>query len=280
MSQEIQLKSETAQFDALKKRATEMSAQVDKIIVTDSTTLAIATQNLSLLKATMKQIEDVHQAVKAPHWAACKAIDKLKNDLYNPMETAYNAGNKKILAYQQEVQRKALAEQNRILAIKNAIAKYSNDAIKEMDACTTLDALREVRERLILNAPKDQWAEFLPDFEKTIVTLNDYAKSRRTSIQTPAQADAEETIAIKEAIVENNEIIGTQEIAETFVPKMKGLRKTWTFEVVDIMAVPSGWLTIDEKKVKEWMSANKDSLTDGQIIDGVKFFQTESLTIR
>lgn len=280
MSQEIQLKSETAQFDALKKRATEMSAQVDKIIVTDSTTLAIATQNLSLLKATMKQIEEVHQAVKAPHWAACKAIDKLKNDLYNPMEAAYNAGNKKILAYQQEMQRKALAEQNRILAIKNAIAKYSNDAIKEMDACTTMDALREVRERLILNAPKDQWAEFLPDFEKTIVTLNDYAKSRRTSIQTPAQADAEETVAIKEAIVENNEIIGTQEIAETFVPKMKGLRKTWNHEMVDISSVPHEWLTLNEEAVTAWRKANVDKLVNGVVIDGVKFFQVESLTIR
>lgn len=280
MSKEIQLKNEELQFEALKKSATDMAAQVDKLQVTDSTTQAIAIQNLSLLKATMKQVEDVHKTIKAPYWDACKKIDGLKNALYDPMEESYKKGNKKVLDYQQEVQRKALAEQNRILAIKNAIAKYSNDAIKEMDACTNMDQLREVRERLIVNAPMDKWAEFLPDFEKTILTLNDYAKSCRTKIQTPAQADEAEKEIIAEAIVENNELIGVQEVAETFVPKMKGVRKTWKHQLVDLTLVPLEWLQVNDEAVKNWRIANQDKIKDGDIIDGIKFFQEESLSIR
>lgn len=280
MSKELTLKNEELQFEALKKKSIEIAAQVDKIMVTDDTTKAIAVQNISLMKSVMKEVEDAHKELKAPYWYACKVLDGLKNGLYDPMKKSCDAGTLKVLSYDQEVRRKAAEEQNRIIAIKNAIVKYSNDTIAEMNSCTDMEKLREVRTRLIVNAPKDKWAEFLPDFEAMILNLNDYAKSRRTVIETPVMADPEESIAIAEVIVENASVIGIQEIIEAKVEKQKGVRTTWGFEVVDLSQLPLEWLMPDEAKIKLTMKVNADKLEDGKVVNGVKFFLKESLSIR
>lgn len=54
-------------------------------------------------------------------------------------------------------------------------------------------------------------------------------------------------------------------------PKTRNIRYSWDFEVTDMNLVPRGWLQIDESAVKEYIKENKDILTDGVIINGVKF---------
>ncbi len=76
-----------------------------------------------------------------------------------------------------------------------------------------------------------------------------------------------------------------EEVSESNSPafayiQTKGIRKTWTFEVVDEKLIPENWKCLNKKAIKDFMSGNKESLKDGEIIGGVKFYQTESLTIR
>jgi hypothetical protein len=277
---EITLKTETAQFDALKAEVQKRVEQVNLIKITDDTTLAIANQQLSLLSGTMKDVVELHKITKEPFLKPCQQLDKLKNALYDPMKTALDEGKLKIQAYDKKRKEEALAEQNRILAIKNAIAKYSNDAIAEMDKCATMDELRVTRERLVVNAPMDKWGEFQADFIQTRNTLNEYAKSLKTKLENPTQSDPEEQVAIKEAIVADNASIGQAEVAATIVPKLSGTRKTWTFEVIDFNQIPRDWLELSEDMVKKFIAENKETLVDGQITKGIKYFQKESLTIR
>lgn len=278
---EIALKNEEAQFNALKKSATYIAAQCNSIVITDDTTLGIANQRLSELNQTIKNVDSLHKQLKEPHLRNCQSIDGLRKALYDPMASALLTGKNKILAYNNEVKRKAVIEQNRILSIKNAIADYSNDAIAEMDNCKTLLELREVRDRLIVNAPgAEKWFEFLPNFLETRNTLNEYAKSVKTRILTPKQADEQETIIIAEAIQESNNQIGTEAIAETFVPKLKGTRQTWKWRVDNICDVPLEWLKVDEEIVKEYLKTNKEILVHGKCVNGIEFYLEEGLTIR
>ena len=277
---EITLKNETAQFNALKKLSTDIAEQCNKLTVTDDVTLAIATQNLSKANEVAKQIEKIRKDLKEPYHKAGVQIDALAKAMSNPITTALEAGKLKIQAYDKEKREKALMEQNRILAIKEAIAKYSNGAIAEMDKCITMDELRVVRERLIVGAPMDKWGEFQADFIATRNTLNEYAKSLKTKLENPTQSDPEEQIAIKEAIVAETASIGQVEVAAAVVPKLSGTRKTWTFEVIDFNQIPREWLMLNESLVKEFIVQNKETLVDGQIIKGIKYYQKESLTIR
>ena len=145
-----------------------------------------------------------------------------------------------------------------------------------------MDELRDVRTRLIVNAPLDKWGEFLKDFENTRFTLNEYSKSLKTKLSAPAQSDPEEVIAIAEAVAEEVSSIGVAEIAAAFVPKLSGSRKTWKHELLDITQIPAEWMLLNDALVKKWMAENKDKLTDGKELEfqGVRFFQEETLTIR
>ncbi|MES2395845.1 MAG: hypothetical protein V4549_07575 [Bacteroidota bacterium] len=278
---ELLITKEQAALQALQKQATDIAVACSKINITDDTTLSIAQQKYSEANKLVKDIDAKRTEVKKPYWDACTAIDALAKKLSDPIKKAVDDGKIKMLTYDKQKKEKALQEQNRILGIKNAIAKYSNDAIAEMDKCTTMEQLREVRERLIVNHPgKEKWFEFLPDFMNTRLTLNEYSKSRKTAITTPAQVDEEETAIIKEHIEETNNQIGTAAIAETVVTKLAGSRKTWKFSIESLDDCPFEWIMLNEAVVKKYMSDNKESLTDGCIINGVKFFLEESLTIR
>lgn len=274
---------EQAALEALQNKATAIAETCSKIQITDDTTLSIATQKYSEANALVKDIDAKRVEVKQPYWDACTTIDALAKKLSDPLKKAVTDGKVKILAYDKSKKEKALIEQNRILGIKNAIAKYSNDAIAEMDKCETMDQLKEVRERLVVNHPgAEKWFEFLPNFMETRSTLNEYAKSRKTSITTPQQADAEETISIKEFIQESNNQIGTEAIAETVVTKLAGSRKTWKFSIESLDDCPFDWIMLNDAVVKKYMSDNKASLIDGQeiVINGVRFFQEETVTIK
>lgn len=274
---------EQAALEALQSKATAIAETCNKINITDDTTLAIATQKYSEANALVKDIDAKRVEVKQPYWDACVSIDALAKKLSDPLKKAVTDGKVKILAYDKSKKEKALIEQNRILGIKNAIAKYSNDAIAEMDKCDSIEGLREIRERLIVNHPgAEKWYEFLPNFMETRNTLNEYAKSRKTTIVTPQQADAEETEIIKEYIHENNAQIGTEALAETVVTKLAGSRKTWKFSIESLDDCPFDWIMLNDAVVKKYMSDNKASLIDGQeiVINGVRFFQEETVTIK
>lgn len=277
---EIILKNETAQFDALKKLSTDIAEQCNKLTVTDDTTLAIATQNLSKANEVAKQIENIRKSLKEPYHKAGVQIDALAKTLSSPITTAIDAGKKKIMDYDNERQKKILTEQNRILAIKKSIAEYSNEAIRIMDKCKTIGDLRIIREGWVVNAPMDKWGEFQADFINTRNTLNEYAKSLKTKLENPTQSDPEEQVAIKEAIVTENASIGQAEVAATIVPKLSGTRKTWTFEVADFNQIPRDMLILNEDMVKKYIAENKETLVDNTISKGIRYFQKESLTIR
>jgi len=54
--------------------------------------------------------------------------------------------------------------------------------------------------------------------------------------------------------------------------KTSKIRTVWKYGVSDINQVPREWLCVDEAKVKEYMSANKEFLKEGTI-NGVRFFK-------
>ncbi len=277
----IIITKEQAALEALQKQSTDIAEACGKITISDDTTLAIATQKYSEANKLVKDIDAKRVEVKAPYWDACTKIDALAKKLTDPLKKAVDDGKVKMLTYDRDKKQKALIEQNRILGIKSAIAKYSIDAMNELDKCDTMEKLREARERLIVNHPgEEKWFEFLPNFMETRATLNEYAKSRKTAITTPAQADEEETKEIKAVIHETNAQIGTEALAETVVTKLAGSRKTWKFSIESLDDCPFDWIMLNDATVKKFMSDNKELLIDGCVINGVKFFTEESITIR
>jgi hypothetical protein len=70
------------------------------------------------------------------------------------------------------------------------------------------------------------------------------------------------------------------ELAMLESQKASNIRHNWKFDVVDLSRVPVQFLMIDEAKVREWIKANKESLNDGDIIAGIKFYKEVSVVTK
>lgn len=70
------------------------------------------------------------------------------------------------------------------------------------------------------------------------------------------------------------------ELAMLESQKASNIRHNWKFDVVDISKVPVQFLMVDEAKVREWIKANKESLNDGDVIAGIKFYKEVSVVTK
>jgi tetrahydromethanopterin S-methyltransferase subunit F len=144
----------------------------------------------------------------------------------------------------------AIAQQN--LSKANEMAKFIEEkrvAIKApyLADCTTIDdTAKEIRETL----------------EKGITHIKSEVKAWELKKR-------EESKVVSQA---------AQGLGLTaFIPKTKGIRDVWKFELVSKSDLPLEWVTIDEEKVKEWLKTNKDSLKEG-VTTGVRFYK--DITVR
>lgn len=70
------------------------------------------------------------------------------------------------------------------------------------------------------------------------------------------------------------------ELAMLESQKASNVRHNWKFDVVDLSRVPVQFLMVDEAKVREWIKANKESLNDGDVIAGIKFYKEVSVVTK
>ena len=94
-----------------------------------------------------------------------------------------------------------------------------------------------------------------------------HAKNQIKSFEIKKQ----EEIAKKLMLAKTEEDAAQIELEEE-ASKTTRLRSQWKFEVADVTQIPREWLCIDEAKVKEYMSVNKEFLKEGTV-DGVRFFK-------
>lgn len=280
---QLSLKNEEAQFSALQKASQKIADTCDLLTVTDPITLAIAKQNLSLAKEKLDAIEHIRKTFKQPYWDAGVAIDNLAKPLKAPLEKALEAGKKKILDYEHEQQRKAQAEIDRINAFKEKINKYSETAIKSMDASESLEHLEVMYLSYVKNFPEaEEWAEFNEEAKAMRANLRLYASQRKIQIESPDQADDDTGDLIKEAIQEEVEAVGEEQIALIDTTPAKGIRSAWKHELKDIRAVAHEYLMLDDRKVREFIKHNDMDviMKDGEVVGGIRFYIEQSVTIR
>ncbi len=199
------------------------------------------------------------------------------------------------------------AEEDRKATIRSYIKDKATPTLQKMYADCTSVEICDAKLSAIENNYKSR--EFFAEYVDEAYTLRDNyidlikaKKQQLLAASTMSEAEIElalekEAIAIEKAnmALRESELKAKEETArlekeakeaeaaaelekqrlaqEAKSNKTRGIRYTWTFELNDIKAVPLDWLTLDEAKVKEWLKSNKESLKDGDIMDGVKFIK-------
>ena len=278
---DLTLKTTEATFLALQKSSQELAERCDHLTIVDDISLQIATQNYSMLKDSIKQIEEIRVKEKAPYLDAGKQIDALAKKLSSPLDQSLESGRAKVMAYNKIKREEAEKIQRRINMIKEAIQKYSSDAIKSFNSATTIEDLTEARSEWVLNFPGEEvWFEFMADAELMKSNLNDYCKARRIEIVSPAQADQYLSDSINEVIEENVAEVGVVEIAQAQFQTTTKFRGTPKFRIVDESAIPREFMVVDESKIRAYQKEYKDILSDGEIRFGIEFYIEQTVIIK
>jgi len=280
--QELQLRNdEVAQFEALKKQSQQIAENCSQLTVTDSTSLAVATQNLSKAKEFIRNVEKLRKEAKDPYLKAGQQIDVLAKNLSNPVEGVIKSGEKAILDFNRIEEEKAKEEQRRIANIKYSMSEYSKTAMFHIDQCLQIEHLDEIYGTYIKNWPNyPEWQEFNEEATKMRIALRDYVKQKHILLTTPKEADETVQEVIQETITAQLEVFGAEEIKASEFTTTSNIKDKWVFELVSMVDVPLVWRALDEKRVKEWLKNPDVELTDGLILGGVKFTIEKQLKIR
>lgn len=273
------------EINFLKEQSLELAKECNTIDIKDDTSEAVATQIISRANSYVKEIDAKRKELKAPVIALGKKIESTAKELSEPLEKAVTDGKAKLLAWKQEKQKKAEAEANRLRELAGELNLYSVRTMAEIAKCTTEAELGDVYKRKIKGFPADQFKELGKDaMNEVLKELVDHGKKKRYAILNP-----EVNEVVEEAAVETTEAIAekTTEIAEQKVAAIdtstSGVRKTWSFEIVDEKVMPRDWLSPDPAKIKAQM---KRAIDNGQlkpgadeVVNGVRFYQKESVRV-
>lgn len=280
--QELQLRNEeVAQFEALKKQSQQIAENCSQLTVTDDTSLAVATQNLSKLKEFIRNLERLRKETKEPYLKAGQQIDALAKNLSTPLENVLKSGEINVLAYNKIEEEKAKKAQQRIQSIKNEIQNYSKRAIFEIDNCKTEGGLEHIYNQFVKIFPGDEvWFEFIEEAQQMRITLRDYCSQKKIQLTVPKEADETVQEVIQETISAQLEAFGAEEIKEAEFTTTSNIKEKWVFEMVDASELRTEWRSLNEKAVKEFLKNPPLPLEDGAIICGVKFSIEKQLKIR
>lgn len=265
------------------------------IAISDESTLTMAVQTLSEAGQYYKKLKEAKEVIKKPITATGKKVEAVTKVLMDPLEAAIESGKEKVLKYNNEQHALKLKEQQRILDIKNLISNIDLQLRQKIAGCTTADQAKalqvSIKEKF---PPMATFAEFT-ELAMEVLTRNNNSVMERMSFleqsallntaqkELAAQKEAER---IQSEALKSNEMTMSLEAqagaeqAVIMAPAVSNIRKTWAFELENIHQVPREWLMLDEAKVSEWFKANKESLTDGMVLNGVKFYKKQSLINR
>ena len=275
MKTELAIKSSEGAFLALKKSATDLAEKCSNITIKDEPSKLMAIQSYSLLKEKISQIEEIREKEKKPYLDAGRQIDALAKALKEPMDKVLQDGRARVMVYEKEQRVIAEKEVERVKNIKDSISRYAMEGISMFSECATVEDLSKMRDFYVINfVPPTEWSEEDELFQSTKSSLNDYCKNRRIEILSPAQADETVAETIKEIIAEKIEEVVP--VAYQSTTKIKGI---WKHRIVDESKVPLTFLSVDDKKIKEFIRDKKDELVEG-VVGGIEFYFDETVTIK
>jgi hypothetical protein len=268
-----ELKSSLLKFENVKLQLDKAAETCLQIKVTDSDSLSVAENNMGKMNDLVKVIEKTRKDEKQPHFERGKAVDAAAAYVSESSEEALKHLKDEKIAYIRLVE----TENKRKQDIQDSIEKTKHwcqsrlEMIKDYDNCDyCIVKLNE-----LLGKP-ESYQEFYPQLEEI---ASSYIRLFNLKKQEFAAESPDELEAIKEVQAEIKQNIESADVPKVEVEVISKVRRPWTYEVVDINSVPKEFLMVDESKVKEYLKANSDSLEDGKIVNGIKYYKDLKVTV-
>lgn len=257
-------------FGGLKSEVTVLVAPTLGIVVTDFASSQAAIDAGNQVKAFQKQVEKVRKELVGPLKDRAKMIDAYAKSISDPLDRAEEHIKMQIARFEDSqarirAQKQREADEARQKAEKEAHAK-------RMEAARAIEEERKaaLRELEAEAAMGDQAAALFGDDEPA----PDPAEARRRidGEAELARIQAQERLELEQIERDNEHKAKTWDIANE---KVKGTRKDWKCELIDITQVPKEYLTVtlNEAAVLAMVRANPEIQ-----IPGVRTYQKTTVS--
>jgi hypothetical protein len=210
-----------------------------------------------------KAIEKKRTELVKPFNDAVKKINNYAKELIAKLPPEIDRVKKVVVGFQLQEERKAAKKRydTRVVALVAA-------GFQKVGSWWFIDEERAMLDDFVMNADVESYNAFLAS---KIEHINQCRLQRNASQEDDMLFGTDEEVT--EALL-GEVTIPVAATVSTETAKVKGITKRWTFEITDPSLVTREYLVVDEKKIREAVSAGTRS------IPGVRIYEDTSLTIR
>jgi hypothetical protein len=304
--------------ERLKKDIEEHSKICDAIEVVDETSAKILREKITLLNKLNIAGGKTKMILKAPALTEAKNIDTVYKEIFGPIDACVLRGKDKLRAYETaELKRIAdekAAEEKAARDKEKALLDAASESKKSIDDLYTIQKSAIVligqtntMEQLkgwhtMYSAPstsylKSELASDFPDSVTNALNRMSMLKNARKIYLTDknieawnkvvevaiAQIESEKIGIINEIETETEEavaeIVVQNEAMEIANASKPAVPMKWDYEVVSFEDIPKAWKMVNFSEVTNFISANKNTLKDGDVVNGIKFFKVPNIIL-
>ncbi len=280
-------------FELVVQEVNAVVAQCKSIKITDEGSLAMAEQVLSKANRAMKDADEKRKAFNKPADERIKFVNNLvKSKITNPLEEAVAFGKDQLRIWNDEQKKQAAADQEKNNKDYTYLKALEAQVKERIAACNTSVNCENLIESINAKWPVDaKFGNYLQEANQTKQNFITYLKTRKSALEGAAAGSSIESVV--DAVKQQEAALSSQAELSTVIDERKDLvaasistvksnvRKVWKFEIVDEAKLPRQFLSQDDKKIREYLSAHKEEFNPaGEIKGGVRFYQDEAPVIK
>ncbi|MGN6435982.1 MAG: hypothetical protein ACTHMM_05585 [Agriterribacter sp.] len=264
-------------FDKAKKMVGLVVTQlkVYETVISDESQDA-AMEILKVASNVEKAIEKKRKEQVAPWNDGASQINAYVKDLVKDIKPSIDSVKKAVLSYQDQKQKKALAERSerRISSLLTLGFSVDNNLYRHPDAGV-------ITNNEINNYEDPAWLSVLERTTTKIKEAAEKVEQKNEEVNELSALFGGDDEPVTKPVVSQS-AVATSVFQAASAPttsismpsNVKGTTKKWTFEILDASKVPREYLKVDETAIREAIGKGIRS------IDGVRIYQDTSLTIR
>lgn len=304
-----ELQSAIDKFSAVKSQIDAIGADLLTIKITDASTLSVAQQNLSKANDLVKLVDEKRKGIKEKPLRECQTIDEAAKYITKTVLEGIASVKQQVVNWETErlkkeqekkaeLEAKITAEQPDDVKNEIEIIKYINNkavpSLNKFYEASTTPELCDKHYNIIEANYKPQ--EFFGNHSKLAYDLKEAYLTLIMAKKIHLEGDERGSFKVVNAKkVADNIVLFAKSLergltgaavkeeleqleTESALNKTKNIRYNWKFELVDASKLTPDWTALNESVVKEYLKENKESLKDGEVINGVKFYKEISAT--
>lgn len=259
----------------VKKSVTELKSLTT---ITSPTELESTLSTLKTAKEVEKAIETKRTELVKPLNDKVKQINTFAKSLTADLTAGIDNGKKLVLTYNEDEEKKAkeLRKSVRVQQLLSLGMTLCPGSPLNDDTYSYGDLSIPVS--IVATASEQSWEAIYHDKLKQIQDMKRREVDQlHSDLETASFFSTSEEVAGIEAQIQSlseTPVVETVTVsAPTFAP-VKGATKRWTYEITDIALIPREFLMVDEKKLREAITAGTREIL------GIRIYQAEGLTIR